>query len=194
MSKIGWILGGRDEISFKRVNDGWLFAPPVWPRRTYLVTDAQKAGLSKPLRRLMWMQLGAIAVVCFVLSAFLAGRDQMTYWVGFGSAALVMMALSWAYSAVVMRPLLIGLVPTQERITFADRFQRQAEAIPNAVIIIMGLLSLMLFVAGALVSLKAKLDLQMICGMVVFGILSLYWIALFAAKRKPNLTDQIPRK
>jgi hypothetical protein len=193
MSKIGWVLGAWDEVSFKQVNDGWLFAPPsVWPRRKYLVTDAQKAELSKPLRRMMWMQLGAIAVVCFLMGVFLDGRDRVTYWAGFGSAAILMIVLSWACSVVVMRPLLNGLVPTQEKITFADRFKRQAEAIPNTVIIIMGLFSLMLFAAGALVSLKAKLNVQMIFGMVVFGILSLYWVALFAAKLK--LMRRISRK
>ena len=185
MSKFGWILGGWDEISFKRVPDGWLFAPPsVWPRRTYLVTDEQKAGLGNALRRMMWVQFVVVLVVCLVLGTLLEGRDRLTYWLAYGAATVAMMALSWAYMTIVLRPLLGGLAPTQEHITFADRFTRQAVAMPKAIIIIMALISLMLFAGGALVWLQAKWNAQMIGGMVLFGILSLYWIALLVAKQR----------
>lgn len=188
MSKLGWLLGGWDELCFKRVPDGWLFAAPsIWPRRTYRVTDEQKAELSKPLRRMMRVQLAAIVVICFVLGTVLEGRDGFIYWLSFGVACVVMMALSWAYTSISMRPLLSGLVPTQEHITFADRFKLQAAAVPTAVIIIMALFSLVLFAGGVFVWLKGKLDAQMIVGMVTFGALSLYWLALFVAKQKLRL-------
>ena len=63
MSKFGLILGGLEEISFKRAQDGWVFrSPSIWPRRTYLVTDAKKAAPVKPLRRMLMVQFVMIIV------------------------------------------------------------------------------------------------------------------------------------
>lgn len=185
MSKFGWVLGGVEELSFKRAHDGWLFtSPTVWPRRTYLVTDAQKANLVGALRRMLAVQLVLIFVAVFGATTLAENYEPLTRWLVFGIAAVAATFLSWLYWAFSIRPLVAGLAPTDERITFSDRFKRQATIFPKAVIIVMLLGSLVLFAGGVAVSLHGAWDLMDVAGIVFFGILSVYWIALFVAKQR----------
>ncbi len=185
MSKFGWILGGLEEISFKRAQDGWVFrSPSIWPRRTYLVTDAQKANLVGPLRRMLAVQFVLIIVIVFVSMNLAENYEPLTRWLIFGIALVAGTFLSWLYWAFAIRPLVSGLVPTDERITFSDRFKRQATIFPKAVIIVMLLGSLVLFSGSVAVSLHGARDLIDITGAAFFGILSVYWIALFVVKQR----------
>ncbi len=185
MSKFGWVLGGLEELSFKRAHDGWLFTSrTVWPRRTYLVTDAQKANLVGPLRRMLAVQFVLIIVFVIIATNLAANYEPSTRWLIFGVTMVAATFLSWLYWAFAIRPLVSGLVPTDERITFSDRFKRQATIFPKAVIIVMLLGSLVLFAGGVAVSLHGARDLMDIAGAMFFGILSVYWIALFVAKQR----------
>ncbi len=185
MSKFGWVLGGLEELSFKRAHDGWLFtSPTIWPRRTYLVTDAQKAKLVGPLRWMLALQFVLIIVIVFVAMSLAQNYAPSTRWLIIGLALVVGTFLSWLSWAFAIRPLVSGLVPTDERITFSDRFKRQATIFPKAVIIVMLLGSLVLFAGGVAVSLHGARDLTDIAGAMFFGILTVYWIALFVAKQR----------
>ncbi len=104
MSKFEWILGGLKEISFKRAQDGWVFrSPSIWPRRTYLMTDAQKVALVKPLRRMLMVQFGMI-IVLVVVSNLTANYEPWTRWLVFGIATVVLIFLSWLYVVFALRP------------------------------------------------------------------------------------------
>jgi hypothetical protein len=185
MSKFGWVLGGVEELSFKRAHDGWLFtSPTVWPRRTYLLTDAQKANLVGPLHRMLAVQLVLIFVTVFGAMTLAENYETLNRWLVFGIAPVAVTFLSWLYWALAIRPLVAGLAPTDERITFSDRFKRQATIFPKGFIIIMLLGSLVLFAAGVAVLLHGALDLMEVAGIVFFGMLSVYWIALFVAKQR----------
>lgn len=185
MSKFSWVLGGVEELSFKRAHDGWLFtSQTVWPRRTYLVTDAQKANLVGPLRRMLAVQFVLIIVVVFASMNLAENYEPSTRWLVLGIALVAGTFLSWLYWAFAIRPLVAGLVPTDERITFSDRFKRQATIFPKAVIIVMLLGSLVLFAGGVAVSLHGAWDLMDVAGIVFFGILSVYWVALFVTKQR----------
>lgn len=185
MSKFGWVLGGVEELSFKRAHDGWLFrSPTAWPRQTYLVTDAQKAKLVGPLRRMLAVQLVLIFVVAFGAPTLTENYETLTRWLVFGIVLVAFTFLSWLYWAFAIRPLVAGLAPTDERITFSDRFKRQATIFPKAVIIIMLLGSLVLFAGGVVISLHGAWDLMDVACIVFFGILSVYWVALFVTKQR----------
>lgn len=185
MGKFGWVFGGVEELSFKRAHDGWLFtSPTMWPRRTYQVTDAQKAELVGPLRRMLAVQFVLIIVIVFVALSLAENYGASTRWLIIGMALVAGALLSWLNWALAIRPLVSGLAPTDERITFSDRFKRQAAIFPKALIVVMLLGSLVLFGGGVAVSLHGARDLMDIAGAAFFGILTVYWIALFVAKQR----------
>lgn len=185
MSKFGWVLGGMEELSFKRAHDGWLFtSPTMWPRRTYQVTDAQKAALVGPLRRMLAVQFVLIIVIVFAAMSLAENSQPSTRWLIIGAALIAGTLLSWLCWAVAIRPVVSSLVPTDERITFSDRFKRQATIFPKALIVVMLLGSLVLFAGGVAVSLHGARNLTDVAGATFFGILSAYWIALFVAKQR----------
>ena len=186
MSKLGWrSWGGGEESSFKQRPDGWLFAAPyIWPRRTYLVTDEQKARLGKALRRMWWGQMLASIIVVIVLLTLLENQPPLRLWLAVGVAMVVLTALSSAYSAFAFRPLLAGLPPANERITRSDVFRTRAETLPTWLVTVLALGSLVLFAGGLLTGSAQKWDLSAILGTLFFGALSLFYIALFFAKQR----------
>lgn len=196
MSKFGWIAGGWDEMSFKRAPDGWLFSLPfIWSRRTYLVTDAQRELLALPLRRTMWgVFLSVILLIVVMAQIGSVGQNYHApeYWVAYALLGGVIMVLAWAYVTIATRPLLTQLVPTQQRITYADRFRRQATLLPTALIIVGGLFSFAFFALGVAASLTSRWDLSLIFGSAFFGILTAYWVVLFIVKRSMQHATTTP--
>lgn len=137
MSKFGQGLSsGMVESFFKPGPEGWLFAVPlVWPRRTYLVTDEQKASLFGPLRRIWWTQTLTSIVAAIGLLTFLEDQPALTQVIVIGSAMVVIFILSSVYAALMIRPLLVGIPATNERISFSDQFKARAVALPKVFLI-----------------------------------------------------------
>lgn len=186
MSKFRWPIFGLDEMAFKRSGDGWLFtAPGFWFwRRTYRMTDEQKAKLVGPLRRMWWFQLVAIMVAVFIGFQLQDYYLPSANWLGVPIAILALMIAFWVYVAVAIRPLLSDLTPSEERITFSDRFEWQAKTYPVALIIAMFLTCLMFVAAGIAVAILGEWSLTDILAMAFFGILAVYWAALLRMKRR----------
>jgi hypothetical protein len=133
MSKFGRLLDRLYVSSFKRASNGWLFEPRLFlARRTYLVTDEQKATLLGALRRLSIIQSLAVIVTLFAANTLLANHLHLGLdWLldlGLKMVVLffVLTILSWVYAALIIRPLLSGVTLVDEHITFSDRLRQQA--------------------------------------------------------------------
>ena len=188
MSKFGQAFGdGMVESFFKRKPEGWLFAAPyVWPRRTYLVTDEQKATLVGPLRRIWWVQILTSIVAVIGLMTFLEDRSVLTQSIVVGCAVAVILILWSVYAALMIRPLLVGIPATNERISFSDRFKAQAVALPKALFIGGFIIGLLFFVVGLAFVLGGERDLGTILSMAFFGALTLVYIAFFFVRQRAN--------
>ncbi len=185
MSKQGWSFGNRlMESFFKRSPDGWLFATPyVWPRQTYLVTDEQKAKLLEPLRRMWWAQMLVSIVGVIVLLKLLEDRPLLL-WTPLGIEVVAIFILSSVYSVIAVRPLLAGVPATNERITFSDRFNARAMALPKAFFVVGALFSLLMFAVGLFLGLFGTWDLTEILSTVFFGALTLLYVAFFFVRQR----------
>jgi hypothetical protein len=188
MSKFGQGLSsGMVESFFKRRPEGWLFAMPlVWPRRTYLVTDKQKASLVGPLRRMWWTQISTGIVAVIGLLTFLEDQPALTQVIVVGSAMVVVFILQSVYAALMIRPLLVGIPTTNERISFSDQFKARAVALPKVFLIGGAVISLLFFVVGLALALGAETDLATILSTVFFGVLTLLYIGFYFARQRAN--------
>jgi hypothetical protein len=188
MSKSGQGLNSAmAESCFKRMPSGWLFtAPLVCSRRTYVVTDEQKAGLIEALRRMWRAQILIGLVAAFGLLIFLQDRPPLTQAVAVGSAVIVIVLLSAAYAALRIRPLLVGLPTTNERIPFFEKFKARAVALPKALLIAGTFFSVVLFAGGLVVGLLGKWDLPEILDTVFFGALTLLYVTYFFVRHAAN--------
>lgn len=187
MGKFGWNVGGSIEAtSFKRRPDVWLFeVPRMWPRRTYLVTDEQKAMLVKPLIRMQWA-LYLIALVGFILCVkILQDQDSLTLLIVLvGGVLVVGLIFSFIYTEVVIRPLLAGLPITSDRIRFSDKFKAQIALLPRALIICAVLFSFIMFAGGFVAGLLDGWDSFEIAMAVVFGSMTLVYIGVFVIRQR----------
>src|SRR5665213_86125 len=98
--KSGQGLGsGMVESFFKRRPADWLFAAPLmWPRRTYLVTDEQKARLIEALRCMWWTQILTGIVAAIGLLIFLQDRPALTQAIVLGSVVVGIFILWSVYA------------------------------------------------------------------------------------------------
>lgn len=182
-----------EELSFKRVPAGWVFqAPNPWlvgPRRHYLVNDAQKAELAACLRRMWRLLLIAIigVVVAGVPVSAALGLDghpvAMLAAAGFLGLAVGVL-VTW-YALRPMQRLLAGLAPTDQRITQRDALATQVRVFSRGYLIFYGLLSLALFLLAVSQPLLSSTgwDPTSMLGAVLFGASTLYWLAIYIAKR-----------
>jgi hypothetical protein len=185
-------FAGMEELSFKRISDGWVFqAPNPWligPRQSYLLNDAQKLEVAAQLRR-MWT---IVLVTIIVLVAI--GLPLWSSFVG-DSHPLAMLGASTLFGAVAgfmvnaytvrrMRPMIIGTEPTIQRITQREAILSQARIFSRARITFFGMLSaalLALTVTNAAVGGWNTLD---VIGVLLFGMMTIYWLALLIVKHR----------
>lgn len=183
-----------EELSFKRVPEGWVFQAPnprlVGPRRHYLVNDAQKAELAACLRR-MWRLL-LIAIIAVVLAGVpvsaalgLDGRPVAMLVAACFLGLAVGVLVTWSALRPMQR-LLAGLAPTDQRITQRDALATQMRLFSRGYLSFYGLLSLALFLLAVSQPHLSSTgwDLTSILGAVLFGASTLYWLAIYIAKRR----------
>jgi hypothetical protein len=187
MTRRWWILGdGMEEISFKRVPEGWLFvAPFFWARGTYLVGDALKAELARRLRFMWRINFLLIAVATGVLMPLLANRRPITeWWMILAVLIATVLGLVAAYARFAIRPLLAGLNPTAMRISRADAFRTQAATYSAGTIVLLALSSVALLAASIFKGLASSWDSLSVVGAVLFGAATVYFPILLIAKRR----------
>jgi hypothetical protein len=186
-----------EEMSFKRTSaGGWIYrAPNPWlvgPGRHYLVNDEQKSKVAAHQRRtwriLFWAILATVAVG---VPLAMPWADQHTLAATVGSVlvgAAVGLACN-AYLARKIRPFIAGLAPTNERITQGDVFKTQIAVFSRGYLVFFAVLSLALLVLVASRPLltAAGWDMTSLIGIVLFGFGTIYWSALYVAKRNRSV-------
>jgi hypothetical protein len=132
---------GLEEAQFKRVPEGWLFStasPWIFaPRRTYLVSDAQKPAIAERVRRgrylrlvviLLLMALMAVGIIMNPVVLMLVKTFSLTGAIVFASFVVLTVAAITVSDYLNVKPLIGDLPRSSRRIGHADMMQSQAQA------------------------------------------------------------------
>ena len=198
MSSRWWFpFDGMEEMSFKRVPEGWVYrVPNPWllgRSRYYLVSEKQKSEIAGHHRRMLLFLLLGIAVVAAVGAPLtLAGFDDQQVVLSLATAALLglivgFVANAWLWRTI--RPIIADLPPTTQRIAQSEVLNTQIAVFSRGYLLFFGSLSLLLFALIALQPLltSAGWDARSLCGALLFGAGTIYWFALYIAKRRQSV-------
>jgi hypothetical protein len=198
MSSRWWFpFDGMEEMSFKRVPEGWVYrAPNPWllgRSRYYLVSEKQKSEIAGHHRRMWLFLLLGIAVVAAVGAPLtLAGFDDQQVVLSLATAALLglivgFVANAWLWRTI--RPIIADLPPTTQRIAQSEVLNTQIAVFSRGYLLFFGSLSLLLLALIALQPLltSAGWDARSLCGALLFGAGTIYWFALYIAKRRQSV-------
>jgi hypothetical protein len=186
-----------EEMSFKRVPEGWVYrAPNPWllgRSRYYLVSEKQKSEIAGHHRRMWLFLLLGIAVVAAVGAPLtLAGFDDQQVVLSLATAALLglivgFVANAWLWRTI--RPIIADLPPTTQRIAQSEVLNTQIAVFSRGYLLFFGSLSLLLLALIALQPLltSAGWDARSLCGALLFGAGTIYWFALYIAKRRQSV-------
>jgi hypothetical protein len=132
---------GLEEAQFKRVPEGWLFStvsPWIFaPRRTYLITDAQKPAIAERVRRARYLRFLVILLLLAVMSIgiimnpavlMLLRTFSLTGAIIFASFVVLTVAAITVCDYLTIRPLIRDLPRSSRKIGHTDRIQCQAQA------------------------------------------------------------------
>ena len=198
MSSRWWFpFDGMEELSFKRVPEGWVYrAPNPWllgRSRYYLVSEKQKSEIAGHHRRMWLFLLLGIAVIAAVGAPLtLAGFDEQQVVLSLATAALLGLIVGFVANAWLcrtIRPIIADLTPTTQRITQSEVLNTQIAVFSRGYLLFFGSLSLLLFALIALQPLltSAGWDARSLCGALLFGAGTIYWFALYIAKRRQSV-------
>jgi hypothetical protein len=198
MSSRWWFpFDGMEKMSFKRVPEGWVYrAPNPWllgRSRYYLVSEKQKSEIAGHHRRMWLFLLLGIAVVAAVGAPLtLAGFDDQQVVLSLATAALLglivgFVANAWLWRTI--RPIIADLPPTTQRIAQSEVLNTQIAVFSRGYLLFFGSLSLLLLALIALQPLltSAGWDARSLCGALLFGAGTIYWFALYIAKRRQSV-------
>ena len=159
MSSRWWFpFDGMEEMSFKRVPEGWVYrVPNPWllgRSRYYLVSEKQKSEIAGHHRRMWLFLLLGIAVIAAVGAPLtLAGFDEQQVVLSLATAALLGLIVGFAANAWLcrtIRPIIANLTPTTQRITQSEVLNTQIAVFSRGYLLFFGSLSLLLFALIAL--------------------------------------------
>lgn len=195
MSSRWWFpFDGMEEMSFKRVPEGWVYrVPNPWllgRSRYYLVSEKQKSEIAGHHRRMWLFLLLGIAVIAAVGAPLtLAGFDEQQVVLSLATAALLGLIVGFVANAWLcrtIRPIIADLTPTTQRITQSEVLNTQIAVFSRGYLLFFGSLSLLLFALIALQPLltSAGWDARSLFGALLFGAGTIYWFALYIAKRR----------
>ena len=198
MSSRWWFpFDGMEEMSFKRVPEGWVYrVPNPWllgRSRYYLVSEKQKSEIAGHHRRMwLFLLLGITVIAAVGAPLTLAGFDEQQVVLSLATAALLglivgFVANAWLYRTI--RPVIAGLPPTTQRITQSEVLNTQIAVFSRGYLLFFGSLSLLLFALIALQPLltSAGWDTRSLFGALLFGAGTIYWFALYIAKRRQSV-------
>jgi hypothetical protein len=186
-----------EEMSFKRVPEGWVYrAPNPWllgRSRYYLVSEKQKSEIAGHHRRMWLFLLLGIAVIAAVGAPLtLAGFDDQQVVLSLATAALLGLIVGFVANAWLcrtIRPIIADLPPTTQRIAQSEVLNTQIAVFSRGYLLFFGSLSLLLLALIALQPLltSAGWDARSLCGALLFGAGTIYWFALYIAKRRQSV-------
>jgi hypothetical protein len=198
MSSRWWFpFDGMEEMSFKRVPEGWVYrVPNPWllgRSRYYLVSEKQKSEIAGHHRRMWLFLLLGIAVIAAVGAPLTLARfDEQQVVLSLATAALLGLIVGFAANAWLcrtIRPIIANLTPTTQRITQSEVLNTQIAVFSRGYLLFFGSLSLLLFALIALQPLltSAGWDARSLIGALLFGAGTIYWFALYIAKRRQSV-------
>jgi hypothetical protein len=198
MSSRWWFpFDGMEEMSFKRVPEGWVYRiPNPWllgRSRYYLVSEKQKSEIAGHHRRMwLFLLLGITVIAAVGAPLTLAGFDEQQVVLSLATAALLGLIVGFAANAWLcrtIRPIIANLTPTTQRITQSEVLNTQIAVFSRGYLLFFGSLSLLLFALIALQPLltSAGWDTRSLFGALLFGAGTIYWFALYIAKRRQSV-------
>ncbi len=198
MSSRWWFpFDGMEEMSFKRVPEGWVYrVPNPWllgRSRYYLVSEKQKSEIAGHHRRMwLFLLLGITVIAAVGAPLTLAGFDEQQVVLSRATAALLGLIVGFAANAWLcrtIRPIIANLTPTTQRITQSEVLNTQIAVFSRGYLLFFGSLSLLLFALIALQPLltSAGWDTRSLFGALLFGAGTIYWFALYIAKRRQSV-------
>ncbi len=198
MSSRWWFpFDGMEELSFKRVPEGWVYrVPNPWllgRSRYYLVSEKQKSEIAGHHRRMwLFLLLGITVIAAVGAPLTLAGFDEQQVVLSRATAALLGLIVGFAANAWLcrtIRPIIANLTPTTQRITQSEVLNTQIAVFSRGYLLFFGSLSLLLFALIALQPLltSAGWDTRSLFGALLFGAGTIYWFALYIAKRRQSV-------
>jgi hypothetical protein len=186
-----------EEMSFKRVPEGWVYrVPNPWllgRSRYYLVSEKQKSEIAGHHRRMwLFLLLGITVIAAVGAPLTLAGFDEQQVVLSLATAALLGLIVGFAANAWLcrtIRPIIANLTPTTQRITQSEVLNTQIAVFSRGYLLFFGSLSLLLFALIALQPLltSAGWDTRSLFGALLFGAGTIYWFALYIAKRRQSV-------
>jgi hypothetical protein len=198
MSSRWWFpFDGMEEMSFKRVPEGWVYrVPNPWllgRSPYYLVSEKQKSEIAGHHRRMwLFLLLGIAVIAALGAPLTLAGFDDQQVVSSLATAALLGLIVGFVANAWLcrtIRPIIADLTPTTQRITQSEVINTQIAVFSRGYLLFFGSLSLLLFALIALQPLltSAGWDARSLCGALLFGAGTIYWFALYIAKRRQSV-------
>lgn len=176
------IFGFIDKLNFKPTDKGWVYKEPaLWRRKTYLLSDAEKMRLVRPVR-LMSIVMAIIVMVAIGIQDFVSDRFSVSPTLTLAVVTIVAMVISWTYVAIFMRPHLSGLTATDERITFFDQIRMQAAALPRPLVIVWLVACLAFVAVGLGMTILDGWDWKDAAGVALFAVFAAYPAALLVVR------------
>jgi hypothetical protein len=180
-----------EELTFRPVEGGFLYrAPNPWVfgrYRHYLVNTEQKATLASAHRTMMLQMFLSIIIAAPFAGAFPLSQSSAQQLAYLGVAALVGIAIGLTLNALLLRkvnPIIATLTPSSDRITRRDMFGAQATTFSRRYVLVFAALSFVMLALSAARPIldPAGRDLIAVVGIVLFGLCSIYWCAVYIAK------------
>jgi len=174
---------------FKAVPEGWLFgAPRPWltfgPRPTYLVTNAQKAGLAARIRLSRYIRL--LLAIPLVATTPL-WMDLMRGLSLLGNTLLVLAAylvVVHLLEHLMIRSLLADLPQARERMTTAEMLREQSAAMSfRSLAMLGGFFGLATVLSLLALSFRMPVEQDLLSYIALFsGFLSILWLGMLITK------------
>jgi hypothetical protein len=122
----------------------------------------------------------------------LAGFDDQQVVLSLATAALLGLIVGFVANAWLcrtIRPIIADLPPTTQRIAQSEVLNTQIAVFSRGYLLFFGSLSLLLLALIALQPLltSAGWDARSLCGALLFGAGTIYWFALYIAKRRQSV-------
>ena len=191
---------GLEEAQFKRVPEGWLFTtanPWVFaPRRTYLVSDAQKPAIAARVRRgryirvILLVPMVVLLVAAFIMVPSLLDFRSVATWLVLGAFVVVFTIAIVVGDHLAVRPLLRDVPRSSQKIIMTDMLRRQGEAMSVRALVIFTLIFLVAGVANtyqALTSVRGNPFAAI--GAIIFALFAIAFAGMLVAKLRARQGD-----
>jgi hypothetical protein len=189
------IPAGVEEALFKPTPNGWIFsAPNPWTfarRRSYLVDDVQKVELavrvrhSRYFRVLASIAMSALPLATFLLFPSMLRAPSVGTWLLLALFTVVCTIAMNLCDYLPVRPLLVGLPRTAERIGLVEMLGRQARSMSVKALVTMALIEALAsaFTLGSWL-LSPRPNPYVLTGTACFGLLTILFLAMLFTKLK----------